>query len=377
MMFLSAGIVIGLDRMLRPQKRSTQLPADSLIGAAPAEWPASLTMTDVNIERLAPTIFHESWWLEIATEGRYSVAEVSENGKVVGQLPYFLRKKMGLSILGLPPLTQFLGPAIVKPAKNSMQRFYITKELISKLPPTSVCYIKCHRDVQDIIAFQSAGFRSSVQFTHEIYPQPEDVIWKNVNHKGRRMIRRGGELLAFPQAMIRQPSSNSTVRASRPRVKPTGWIPLYAQGLYRRASSVIGGAYMRLRIKRATGQRAYSVRGTRWQATISWPPVIPKAIGAPQAFWCGKRLPTPRSLIFVFDGFANEGGARFAYNFTSNVTPRYIATRDSAPVRVIRAAKSIFQERDFFWWLGSGLIKPTTRAATMQTEARKLRASLS
>ena len=29
---------------------------------------------------LTPTIFHEDWWLNIATEGRYRVVEVAESG---------------------------------------------------------------------------------------------------------------------------------------------------------------------------------------------------------------------------------------------------------------------------------------------------------
>ena len=119
------------------------------------------------------------------------MAEVSENGNVVGRLPYFLFKKMGVAIVDLPTITHFLGPAVI--SAKPLRRLEITKELIDKLPPVSALYIKCHRDVQDVIAFQSAGYSTSVQFTHEIHPQPTDVLWKTVQAKTRRVIRRASE----------------------------------------------------------------------------------------------------------------------------------------------------------------------------------------
>ena len=45
---------------------------------------------DSGIDPLAPTIFHEHWWLDIATGGRYDRVEVVSNGKCVGWLPYFI-----------------------------------------------------------------------------------------------------------------------------------------------------------------------------------------------------------------------------------------------------------------------------------------------
>jgi len=142
---------------------------------------------------LTPTIFHEDWWLNIATEGRYRVVEVAESGLVVGRLPYFLRERFGASSIILPPLTHFLGPAIIKSYANSFRRIDLTKELLGKLPPTSAQLFKCHRDVQDVIAFQSAGYRTTVQFNYEIQPLPIDVLWKHFRDKTRNLIRRAGK----------------------------------------------------------------------------------------------------------------------------------------------------------------------------------------
>ena len=60
------------------------------------------------MDTFSPTIFHEDWWLDIATGGKASVAEVTSNGKVVGRLPYFLERRNGFTICRMPTLTRFL-----------------------------------------------------------------------------------------------------------------------------------------------------------------------------------------------------------------------------------------------------------------------------
>lgn len=96
------------------------------------------TKEDVMEDPLSPTIFHEHWWLDIATRGQYTFAEVASNGKVVGRLPYYLEKHSGLSISRMPTLTRFLGPSVETGAGNVSARFLkrlsITHELISKTP---------------------------------------------------------------------------------------------------------------------------------------------------------------------------------------------------------------------------------------------------
>ena len=70
-----------------------------------------------------------------------------------------------------------------------LKQIDITHALIQQLPKMSLFQQKCHRDVSDVIAFQANGFRSTVQFTHEIAPQPVDTVWKNMRDKGRNGIR--------------------------------------------------------------------------------------------------------------------------------------------------------------------------------------------
>src|SRR6266404_7372642 len=50
-----------------------------------------------------------------------------------------------------------------------------------------------------MIAFQEHGFRTYVQFTHEIRPDPIEVMWQNMRNKTRNVIRRAQERLSIEE----------------------------------------------------------------------------------------------------------------------------------------------------------------------------------
>src|SRR5216684_5954936 len=150
---------------------------------------------------LAPTIFHEEWWLDAATGGNFDVAEANAGGRVIGRLPFHMTKRFGLKMIRIPGLTYFLGPAIDEGEGSSNTRFLkrleITRELIEKLPPAPWQYVKCHGGVTDVIAFQELGFRTYVQFTHEIAPGPVEDLWQQMRNKTRNVVRRADERLSI------------------------------------------------------------------------------------------------------------------------------------------------------------------------------------
>lgn len=308
-----------------------------------------LPQADIRVDLLTPTIFHEGWWLDIATEGRYEVVEATQNGEILGRLPYFLRKKMGVSIIELPTLTHFLGPAI-KPNLKFLRRLDITKELLRKLPPASAVYVKCHRDVQDVLAFQSAGFRSHVQFTHEIYPQPTSVLWKNLRDKARNVIRRASERYSVsaghdPAAFMHYYNGNIETEGK------TNYLnTLICEKLIRACLERDRGRIYEARDQSGNLMGAIFCAWDNWSSYYLMTTRVPDAhLGTTSLLvWEAIADAANRGLIFDFDGVPNEGGARFACNFTPKVVPRYIAVRESAPLHLFRSFKCLFKEKSFF-----------------------------
>lgn len=316
------------------------------------------SFSEISNDPLTPTIFHESWWLDIATESRYEVAEVIKDGKVIGRQPYFYypQKLPGMKVIGLPALTHFLGPAVVdcggKPSVKFSHRLVVTGELISKLPKVSSIYVKCHRDITDVIAFQTAGFRAGVQYTGEIHPQPLDTLWANLRDKTRTLIRRARK------------EYNVTIG-----IDPDVFMQFYAESIYKvKGIPNVFNINVHTKLIQACMERSrgkiYEARDQNgvlaaaifcaWDNVSSYPLLFCRE---PNAHWGATGMllweaitdALNHNLIFDFDGFASEASVRAANNFTATIVPRYIATRESYPMKMYRAVQQIGIKQQYYF----------------------------
>ncbi len=178
-------------------------------GIAAAETPANmkrLKRTDHTSKKLlVPTIFHEPWWMDATSDGTYREATVSMGGVVVGRLPYLLTKKFGgLKTIGQPLVTRVLGPALATEFTGtnfprSLKQLTIIRDLIHQLPKVSHVSFRLHDGVTDTLAFDAAGFSTSVDFTVEIPPASKEVMWRQMRDKTRNVIRRAQERLTVSE----------------------------------------------------------------------------------------------------------------------------------------------------------------------------------
>jgi hypothetical protein len=301
----------------------------------PAHPPLSPVMvppaqTSANPDLLAPTIFHESWWLDAATQHNYSVAEAYSGGKVVGRLPYLLCKRKGLSHIIMPTLTHFLGPAVLEGEGSANTRFLrrlnITRELITQLPAAISYEIKCHAGVTDVIAFQAENFITTVQFTHEVHPLPEQELWKRMRDKTRNVIRRAQEQYDVVSLNDSQ-----------------AFIEFYARNLQQKSyldlsvcAQIIQGCLARgrgriLAARSATGALV-AANFCAWDANSAYYLMSTRASNAGNGassllLWKAILDATGRNLVFDMDGLASEGGILFFAGFGAEVRPRYVAER--------------------------------------------------
>jgi hypothetical protein len=295
---------------------------------APIMAPA--TQTNETPDLLAPTIFHESWWLETATDRRYSVAEVSAGGKTVGKLPYLLTRRKGLSHIVMPTLTHFLGPAVLEGEGSSNTRFLrrlnITRELIAKLPRAISYEIKCHAGVPDVIAFQAENFVTTVQFTHEVHPLPERELWKRMRDKTRNVIRRAQE----QYDVVTLDDSQAFIDFYARNLRSTSYLDLSVCAriiqscLSRQRGRILAARNHKGELAAANfcawdAKSAYYLMSTRTDSSGN---------GAGSLLvWKAILEATSRNLVFDMDGLASEGGILFFAGFGAEVRPRYVAER--------------------------------------------------
>jgi hypothetical protein len=293
--------------------------------------------------------------LEAATAGAYQLVECREGGNVVGRMPYLLRRDKGLMRGIMPDLTHFLGPAVAEGPGNEGTRFLrrieITKELIAQLPKAAFFEIKCHRGIADVVAFQEMHFRTAVQFTHEILPQPERIVWKSFRDKCRGAIRRGlhalkleriddpEEFMRFYEANLDERElSNNMNRANCLRVLRAACEK--GQGAMRGARDR-SGALVAATFCAWDAVAAYFLLGSRKRGSDG---------GAISTLvWLEIKDAMERGLIFDFDGICHAGMVHFFAGFSGAVAPRFIVRRMNLPFQVVWDIHHAFSNERWFF----------------------------
>ena len=143
----------------------------------------------------AHALFQQPWWLDAVAPGAWDAAIVTKDGEIVGRLPYVRMRRFGLTILGQPLLTQFLGPWI-KPgtgkAHTQLDREHeIMRDLIAALPRHDVFMQECHHSITNCLPFYWQGFSESVRYTYILDELDDlDAIWAGFRKTVRTHIRR-------------------------------------------------------------------------------------------------------------------------------------------------------------------------------------------
>jgi hypothetical protein len=304
---------------------------------------------------LAPTIFHEEWWLDAATGGRFEVAEARANGRVAGRLPYHLTKRFGLTMIRMPELTYFLGPAIDEGEGSLNTRFLkrlqITRELVERLPSASWKYVKCHGGVTDVIAFQELGFRTYVQFTHEIAPHPVNVLWKQMRNKTRNVIRRAQERftvseLADPFAFLRFYTRNLDRKRQIRELDMSLCGKIMAASLARQRGRIL--------VAHDKNARIVAANFCVWDETSAYYLLSTRGPGSCNSatsllLWETIKEAARWHLIFDFAGLGNTGSILVYSGFTARISSRYVAIRARRLARVMNELKSLFAPENCFY----------------------------
>ncbi|HEX4505420.1 MAG TPA: GNAT family N-acetyltransferase [Alphaproteobacteria bacterium] len=295
-----------------------------------------------NSDALIPTIFHEPWWLEKATDGQCQQVEVELGGVPVGRMPYIKFRENGLTSIGMPTLTHFLGPAIDHGPGNSTTRqlrgLSIVGDLLAALPKVSGgVWIKLHAGITDTIAFQEAGFRTDVQFTTEIAPDAEDVLWSRMRDKTRNVIRRAQErftiaeesdpdrFLAFYLDNLRQRGLKNTYHMPSVKAVLTECIRR-GRGKIRVALDE-SGSYNSAIFTVSDRRAQYYLMSTRSHDAGNG--------ATSMLLWDGIKNAAENNLVFDFDGARHGADAKFFAGFGGTFRPRYWVWKSSLACRAL------------------------------------------
>ena len=57
-------------------------------------------------------LFEEPYWLDCVAPGDWHAVELKQDGQIIGRLPYFIKRRYGVSAISTPWFTPWLGPWI-------------------------------------------------------------------------------------------------------------------------------------------------------------------------------------------------------------------------------------------------------------------------
>jgi hypothetical protein len=162
--------------------------------------PAPVDGTSVRDDsRPSVSLFSEPWWLDAVAPGGWDEVIHEKGGEIVARMPFTVKKRYGLTYLGMPPLTQHLGPTLRdtggKPATRLAREKDLLTTLVGKLPRYDAFRQNFHHSVTNGLPFHWAGFTQSVGYTY-VLPLADgaEAAWGGFDGRTRTSVRKAGEL---------------------------------------------------------------------------------------------------------------------------------------------------------------------------------------
>lgn len=151
------------------------------------------------------SIFEEPWWLDAVAPGQWDSVEIDEHGTLAARLPYVVRDRAGIRLLGQPALTQTLGPWIAPRHESVSERLAREKDLfarlIDRLPKHDAFRQNFHSDVTNWLPFYWQGFSQSTRYSYVLDDLSDlDVIFAGMRKSTRKQIHRAEKAVQVVEA---------------------------------------------------------------------------------------------------------------------------------------------------------------------------------
>ncbi|MBV9784847.1 MAG: GNAT family N-acetyltransferase [Acidisphaera sp.] len=294
------------------------------------------------------TIFQMPWWLDAVSFGQWAAVTAGDGVNSFLWLPYAESRKLGLTVIGMPPLTHTLGPVIRLPEGRAVLRGTCRRKLIdaalAALPPHHGFFQVLDPRVEDALDYAINGMEVGVRYTFRIDTAcGPDALWQSLKHNTRNVIRkaerfvRAGEMgsvmdfYAFYEANLRE----------------RGFANHHDRRLYEALSAALARRSQHKVIAafdRHSGQPVaaallvwdsmtlYYLRATRNPVEAG------RGVGS-HLLWQAISLAAEKHLIFDTDSFYGRGSALFLEAFGAKPTPRLTIDRRRRSLKLIEACE--------------------------------------
>ena len=132
-------------------------------------------------------LFSQAWWLDAtAGEENWDVVLVESGGEIIASMPYVVRRRFRMVFIGLPTLTQTLGPWIrtgqAKYASRLASEKDLMRQLIAGLPRYDHFQQSWHHSQANWLPFYWAGFKQTTRYTYRLPDLSDETkLWRGLS----------------------------------------------------------------------------------------------------------------------------------------------------------------------------------------------------
>lgn len=133
-------------------------------------------------------IFFQHWYLDAVCE--WEVLVVKKDQKLVGVMPYFLKRRIGLRYIIMPPFVKFMGPHLLPTYRTTKYEHVIFDLLIQHLPKIDGFKQNFSPLISNWLPFYWKGFQQTTFYTYRLDLQDLNTVFAGFNRNIKRNIKK-------------------------------------------------------------------------------------------------------------------------------------------------------------------------------------------
>jgi len=293
-------------------------------------------------------MYHNPWWLDAATDGKWQLITAGPTSGFIASMPMFTRSFLGQRYIGMPPLTRTLGPTFARVSAGAKLsdrvRFRLLSQLINKLPDVIGFRQRFDPECEDLLAFQVSGYSIGVDYTYR-YANCSDTgaIWEGMRDKTRNAIRRSQDHLQVSRSL----DVAEFVELYETNLQDSGisMAPERERLQKMLKAAVANEAGISLLCRTACGEvpaAIFVVWDDRYCHYLlsTRNERITRNGAVSLLLWDALQLAGQMNRGFDFDGFGTHGAANFVRQFGARLVPRWTVLRAPRLVRALLMSRS-------------------------------------
>jgi len=145
-------------------------------------------------------IFSKDWWLDSVAGDDWDVVLVEKEEQILASLPFVSRKKMGLTLITQPMLTQNLGPWLrpssAKYSRQLSQEKDLLQDLFKSLPEFSYFSQNWHYRINNWLPLYWLGYEQTTLYTYIIDNIKDySTVFNGFENSKRKNIRKSEKIV--------------------------------------------------------------------------------------------------------------------------------------------------------------------------------------